>query len=159
MKALLRLTKKHPSMLLILLIGTTVTFLACLWVYQIIVEQKRTEFSVSAGVIEDAILQRLNTSEETLNNVSALFASSLTVDADQYRIFTQELLERQPFIESIAYMPRIFDSERENFIQSMKEKGFASFTIHSHRKDSHAISPTAPEYFPIVFLEPFEPGL
>jgi signal transduction histidine kinase/ActR/RegA family two-component response regulator len=159
MKALLKLTKRHPSMLLILLIGATVTFLACLWVYQIIVEQKRVAFSASAGVIEDAILQRLNTSEETLNNVSALFASSLTVDADQYRIFTQELLERQPFIESIAYMPRIFDSERENFIQSMKEKGFASFTIHSDSKDSRAISPTAPEYFPIVYLEPFEPRL
>lgn len=159
MKALLRLTKKHPSMLLILLIGATVTFLACLWVYQIIVEQKRIEFSVSAGVIEDAILQRLNTSEETLNNVSALFASSLMVDADQYRIFTQELLNRQPFIESIAYMPRIFDSEREDFIQTMKDKGFATFSIHSHSKDSRATSPPAPEYFPIVFLEPFEPGL
>jgi signal transduction histidine kinase/ActR/RegA family two-component response regulator len=149
---------KHPAMLLILLIGTTLTLFASIWVYQIIIEQTKNDFAVSAGLIEDSALQKLNTSEETLNNVSALFASSLAVDADQFRIFTQELLERQSFIKYIAWMPRVRQEERENFVASMKEKGFATFSINQHDQQGRfQAAPVSAEYYPVTYLEPFEP--
>ena len=150
--------KKHPAMLLILLIGAMLTLFACTWVYQVIIEQTKNDFAVSAGLIEDSALQKLNTSEETLNNVSALFASSLAVDADQFRIFTQEVLERQSFINYIAWMPRVRQEERENFIESMKERGFATFSIK--RRDEQGAflpAPVSAEYYPVTYLEPFEP--
>ena len=145
-------------MLLILLIGAMLTLFACTWVYQVIIEQTKNDFAVSAGLIEDSALQKLNTSEETLNNVSALFASSLAVDADQFRIFTQEVLERQSFINYIAWMPRVRQEERENFIESMKERGFATFSIK--RRDEQGAfmpAPVSAEYYPVTYLEPFEP--
>ncbi|MDX1344351.1 MAG: ATP-binding protein [Sedimenticolaceae bacterium] len=152
------INKKHPAMLLILLVGAMLTLFACTWVYQVIIEQAKNDFAVSAGLIEDSALQKLNTSEGTLNNVSALFASSLAVDADQFRIFTQEVLERQSFINYIAWMPRVRGEERENFVESMKERGFATFSIN-RRDEQGGFLPASVsgEYFPVTYLEPFEP--
>ena len=145
-------------MLLILLVGATLTLFACIWAYHIIIEQKKSDFAISAGLIEDSVLQKRNTSEETLNNVSALFASSLAVDADQFRIFTQELLKRQPFINHIAWMPRVRNEDRDNFIESMKEKGFATFSINQlYDRRGFLPAPISAEYYPITYLEPFEP--
>jgi signal transduction histidine kinase/CheY-like chemotaxis protein len=152
------INKKHPAMLLILLIGAILTLFACTWVYQIIIEQTKNDFAVSAGLIEDSALQKLNTSEGTLNNVSALFASSLAVDADQFRIFTQEVLERQSFINYIAWMPRVRQEERENFTESMKERGFATFSIKQRdERGRFMATPVSAEYYPVTYLEPFEP--
>ena len=152
------INKKHPAMLLILLVGAMLTLFACTWVYQVIIEQTKNDFVVSAGLIEDSALQKLNTSEGTLNNVSALFASSLAVDADQFRIFTQEVLERQSFINYIAWMPRVREEERENFIESMKERGFATFSINRRdERGGFVPASVAGEYYPVTYLEPFEP--
>jgi signal transduction histidine kinase/CheY-like chemotaxis protein len=150
--------RKRPAMLLILLVGATLTLFACIWVYQMIIEQIKNDFAVSAGLIEDSVLQKLNTSEETLNNVSALFASSLAVDADQFRIFTQELLKRQAFIKHIDWMPRVLGEERDTFIESMKERGFATFSINQRNENGRFLpAPVATEHYPITYLEPFEP--
>jgi diguanylate cyclase (GGDEF)-like protein/PAS domain S-box-containing protein len=79
------------------------------------------------------------------------------VDADQFRVFSDELLRRHPYLVSSSYLPRILENQRRSFERARYEAGFPGFAITDRSGDDYRMAPPRAHYFPLLFIEPFEP--
>ncbi|MBI5557709.1 MAG: response regulator [Deltaproteobacteria bacterium] len=121
-------------------------------------EEEKQAFHAEAELVGDDIDRRINGLTDAATNLAALINSTLRLDGDQFRIFSESLFVRYPFLVSTSYLPRIFMEERDFFEQQMREKGFPLFSINIRSGNGYAPSPLHPDYFPLLFYEPYAPA-
>lgn len=125
---------------------------------KIIRDRAEKTFLYEAGGIRDRVLTSLNASRAVSHSMRALFRSAEFVDADQFRVFSEEIFSRYAFIKAMTYYPRVFHWEREAFTRSLRERGFVSYEIHQHdHKQGRIPAPMRKRYFPVLYREPFSP--
>ena len=84
--------------------------------------QRRARFRV-------AVLQHgMNTAVDALQVVNRLFVTNGTVNREQFRVFTQPLLARNPYIEAFAYSSLLTPAQRPAFEARMRTR-YPGFTI------------------------------
>lgn len=95
-----------------------------------------------------------------LSNVMALgafFDASDYVSAEEYKIFTREILENSSVIYGFSWIPKIQNENRMSFVQSIREQVFEHFTIKRRDKKGGLIEESVRDYyFPISYIEPYE---
>ncbi len=122
-----------------------------------VIHHEKEIFNGEVTLIKDSIFQKLNATEEVAHGIRTLFYASTSVEADEFRIISEDILSRHDFLLSTHYMPLILDQERASFEASMHEKGFITFAITTQRDEKLILANQQQRYFPVLYLEPFSP--
>lgn len=114
-------------------------------------------FTAQSEAVREQLLERIKATDEMVIGLATLVNSATHTDADQFRLFSEELLRRHPYLLSTSYLPHVFERERRDFEQSRHEAGFPGFAVNDRSPDNYHAAPSRAQYFPLLFIEPFEP--
>jgi len=118
-------------------------------------ERSELKFESECDRIADLIEDRLALYVNGLYGAQALFASSHSVERNEWHTYveSQHLEERYPGIAALRYVEYVKASDKEAFVESVKKdtsanlSGYPDFTIHPPTEK--------PEYFASKYVEPY----
>lgn len=113
----------------------------------------RAEFERRAAARIDAVRNGMNETVEVLSDVNRLFTTMWPVDHEQFRAFTQPLLERNPQIRSIAFQRLVSEAERPAFEAAMRKR-HPEFVITEYSNGKIRPADPRAQYRVIEYLEP-----
>lgn len=144
------LSLKSPSWIPYAVFGGAllVTFGAALYVHRTTQAKDRARFENSVKQVSTALQSRLDTHVALLRAGTGLFASSVTVEPDEFRRFANQLdlTNHYPGIQGIGYSLKLQPEERNQLIEKMRHEGHPNFRIWPDGD--------RPEYHTIIYLEP-----
>jgi diguanylate cyclase (GGDEF)-like protein/PAS domain S-box-containing protein len=114
-------------------------------------------FNAQSDAVREQLLERIKATDEMVTGLATFMNSAAHVDADQFRLFSEELLRRHPYLLSASYQPRVISDERVDFEHSRHEAGFPGFSITDRTGANYRTAAPRAQYFPLLFIEPFEP--
>lgn len=135
--------------------GLLITLLLILYTTNDSINSEKQKFIDDTRSIHDAILQKINSSDEVINSLSALFNTITYVDADQFRLFAEDALNRHAYLQLVTYMPLITSKYRKEFEAEMRENGLITFSIREQNNKRLTKSNVRSIYLPTLYLEPF----
>jgi diguanylate cyclase (GGDEF)-like protein/PAS domain S-box-containing protein len=152
------LQRLRPSLVvLVALIGGLITAALVLATWRDVLGAHERIFRAEADGVRVQLLQQVKATDEMVIGLGTLVNSATHVDADQFRVFSEELLRRHPYLISTSYLPLVQDKQRSNFERLRHEAGFPGFVITDRSGDDYRRAPLRAQYFPLLFIEPFEP--
>ncbi len=112
-------------------------------------DEAQRQFERRTETAESAVRMRMLSYEQILRAGAARIASSRAISRNEWRDFVAHLQldERFPGIQSIGFAERVKPAEVGAHVKRMRSEGFADYEMRP--------SGERPEYFPIVFNEPF----
>ena len=146
---------------IIALIGLLVSLSAALMFHNFQEQKYMAEQRESAQGKITAIRQQLNSNLQTLTSLKAFYDSSNFVSRDEFKQFTTPLLQSNPDIQALEWVPKVLRHERESYRQQAIEDGFKNYDIiEPDYSDPNNITFTpAPQrdiYYPVFYVEPYE---
>lgn len=151
---------KFKIIILPLLVFITINIVAYLS-YQATLSSKENahhaEFRNSAEKQFNLFSLLISAKIDTARSLQAYFEGSQFVSRENFKKFTQVILENHPEIQALNWIPIVTKLQRKLYEQRMQSKGHKNFTILAREMDNQLIpSPEKELYFPIEYLEPFE---
>ena len=116
--------------------------------------EARSHFNSKVGFVRDDVLTRLKAAEEGIQGIYTLFSSTETVEADQYRLFAENLLQRHAFVKSISFHPLVMNDRRDAFQNTLREEGWGGIEIKALEDERIRVSSAREFYFPVLHHEP-----
>jgi len=149
---------RQPSLaILIALLGAGLTTVLVRASWEDTLREHEKLFTAQSEAVREQMLERIKATDEMVTALGTFVNSATHVDADQFRLFSEELLRRHPYLLSTSYLPYVTEDERRDFERSRHEAGFPGFTITERTSDDYRVAATRAQYFPLLFVEPFEP--
>ncbi|HWI59849.1 MAG TPA: CHASE domain-containing protein, partial [Bacillota bacterium] len=130
------------------------SLLLTLWVWRLVdkstQELGQARFDLQAEGIRNDILERMDNNERMLRGCVGLFNALPEVTRQTWRAYIESLqLERNyPGVEGVGFAKRVQPAELASHLQQMHAEGFTNYSVRPEG--------VRPEYFPVIFLEPFE---
>ncbi len=124
-------------------------------------EQERLRMAFEARLsMRSALLQKeVFDIAEDLHHLRAFFSAQDVVSRAEFRKFTQEILESNPAIHAIEWIPRIVAGRREEHERSARADGLEGYRIQVRLPDGSMVTaPPSPEYYPVFYVEPLPPN-
>ncbi|MDD5432122.1 MAG: CHASE domain-containing protein [Candidatus Omnitrophica bacterium] len=147
---------KYYVVALVLLLGAVISFGLFLGAQKIERTNLIKEFDSFCDERLDLIEKSVQDCIELLQTVASFYASSVSVERDEFRIFVENILKRHKEILSIDWMPRVGNAERLSFEEKIRREGFQNFQITERDESGKFVrSSRRNEYFPVLFIEPF----
>ncbi len=137
----------------------TVSFVITVVIYLIASDWERSrirlEFERQAAAGAEAFEVALRRNLEVLNSVLRFYATAESVDRDAFRRFLAPIFPHAAGLASVAWTPRVSQTDRPEFEASVRAEGFPEFTV-TERAPGGSTIPSRPrgEYFPIRYVEP-----
>ena len=109
----------------------------------------QTRFEYNTLEASNYIIQRMAAYELALRGAQGLFASSDSVERDEFREFISRLRldQNYPGIQGIGFAMAVAPEQKNQHIASIRKQGFPFYTIHPAGERE--------TYTPIIYLEPF----
>jgi diguanylate cyclase (GGDEF)-like protein/PAS domain S-box-containing protein len=149
---------RQPSLaILIALLGAGLTTVLVRASWEDTLREHEKLFTAQSEAVREQVLERIKATDEMVTGLGTFVNSASHVDADQFRLFSQEQLRRHPYLLSTSYLPYVTEDERRDFERSRHEAGFPGFTITERLSDDYRVATARAQYFPLLFIEPFEP--
>lgn len=99
---------------------------------------------------------KLTINNHVLTSIASLFETKRSISRQEFKTFTQPLLNQNKFIQALEWIPRVKHHEVNVFTSAAKRDGFTDFQIlEKVAGDMQKVRPKA-EYFPVFYVEPFE---
>jgi signal transduction histidine kinase len=99
------------------------------------------------------LLERYHASVKTLK---LLFECSEEVSRDEFRGFTQPLLQNKEGIKAICWIPRVAASEKSRYEIQARCDGLEQYQIRRSASPDSRLRPiTAPYFFPLYYQQPY----
>ena len=115
------------------------------------VQQFEQEGTKNTRILE----KQLENIARELTGIASLFQASKTVTRHRFKAYTSSLLEKNDFIKSFQWVPRIQRDQRPALESMAQKDGFINFKFTTLNKNSNIITaPQKNEYFPIYYMEP-----
>ena len=111
-----------------------------------------TAFEASAEEIKALINQRLTRSVEIVHGLATLFYATAFVESYEFRIMTDELVQRAPNIEAAVYVPLI--TNRALFEDEMRIRYERPIVVSELRDGVRVAAPERDLYAPVQLLQP-----
>ena len=147
-----------PSLpILVALVGLALTIMVVHASWNNALREHEQVFNVQFEAVREQLLVRVKANDEMITNLATFINSVTHLDADQFRLFSEELLRRHAYLLSTSYLPRVENNERLNFELSRVEAGFPGFVITDRLNNDYHAAALRAQYFPLLFIEPFEP--
>jgi diguanylate cyclase len=82
----------------------------------------------------------------------ALFESSPAITRDEFDLFARRLLQHEPAIQNLSWVPRVRGGERAAYEQAAARDGFTGFHFLSSTEEGDLVTaPQRGEYYPIFY--------
>ena len=144
--------------ILVALLGAVFTVMLVLAAWKNALRGHEQIFTAQSEAVREQLLERVKASDEMITSLATFVNSVTHVDADQFRLSSEELLQRHRYLLSTSYLSRVEQDERLNFELSRLEAGFPGFVITDRSDKGYHAAPLRVRYFPLLFIEPFEPA-
>jgi len=108
------------------------------------------------GIKNTRILEeQLESINRELMGVTSLFKMTKSVTRSGFKTYTSSLLEKNNFIKSFQWVPRVKQEQRSSLESMAQDEGFIDFKFTTLNKNLNIIpAPSKSEYFPIYYMEP-----
>jgi PAS domain S-box-containing protein len=138
-------------------------FIALLLSSLIFLALRRFEDQSALDAFRSAAQERFhaleNNVDQTLDNIialGALYDSSHLVERDEFARFSSRLMDHDRTIQALEWIPRVPHHLRSAFELAARRDGLSSFQITDHPQRGIVKAGERSEYFPILFVEPFQ---
>jgi PAS domain S-box-containing protein len=132
------------------------TLVVIFFIYTNAWEQDRIklEFKRRTDQLAQQLQEKFDNDILILHSVENLYASSLSVNRQQFNTFVSRWFSLHPGIRAVSWTPRILDSERASYEQAAREDGLSNFQIVEQSAQGQLV-PAArrAEYIPLYYLE------
>jgi len=115
-----------------------------------LVGKTRERFEYEAGNVHSAVEVRMAAYEQVLRSAVGLFNAADPISRSEWRRYVQtlRLQEAYPGILGLGYAERVRQDDLARFTRRVQAEGFPDFSVWPDEPRE--------EYFPILYLEPFE---
>lgn len=153
-------TGRFPAItvFIILLSGITATALTSYLFLQNQNKNFRVQFKADVEQRIAAIEREVGAVAQVINALTSFYEASRRVERDEFKKFTASLLQDNPEIEALLWIPRVPHAWRDSYegvSQPTEESLHASFKVR-HPDGSFSDAPVKNEYYPVFFAEPQE---
>ena len=117
--------------------------------------RERADFTRLAEQKFDALDTNIRVTLDNLTATAALFDTGYPIKRGDFNRFAGPLLERNPAIQALEWIPRVPAAQRAAFEAGARADGAPGFAITEHRPQGEMI-PAAPraQYFPVDYVAP-----
>ena len=148
--------KKAIIITLIFGLCTTTAALSLAW--REIMNRENNIFDYESTQIITLLTEHIDAAYNVSINFQSFFHASDFIDADEFRIFSEDTLENNSFIDIVAYCPKVSDSELDNFKEQKRYWGIMNYEVFKLEKQQTRIPVNNKDfYYPITFCEPYTP--
>ena len=155
--------KRIIPIIFTLCIGICLSTYIAIFVFSLEWDKRELEFNKFAGNQIKIIERDLSVSLNTIKSIVYFYQASSFVSRSEFRIFVSDLLVQHPSIQALEWIPRVAESNREDFEARAKEDGYPRFVFTEKTSDGKMVTASQRnEYFPVYYLEPYvgnEPAL
>ncbi len=119
------------------------------------------EFHQESARLYDDLEKNLSDISAILNGVTAMHNAVDILDAEQFSLYSHEMLNVYPNVSAIKLLTRVEDKFRQQFSEKMREDGYPSFEIYQGdrlKPEDWKAASSKPLYYPVTAIEPHEPG-
>ena len=156
-----KMTHDQIVLLVVLICGGIISSIL-LFVFLTASEDKkmRTNFEQTAKERISMFKEIVEENLHTLNWLSNLYKSSEKIGRAEFSEFVRPYLQTHPEVQALEWVPRVLDSQRQEYEATVREDGFADFQIIESRNDGTvAAASERKEYFPVCFVEPYKDNI
>lgn len=121
-------------------------------------DHEEDTYTHEVALARDIVTQRLSAIDEVLHSMKVLFDASSHVDANEFRVLSEDALKRHKYISNLSYMPLVTDKQREQFEQKFQDEGYFTYSITERKNTRNVPASRRGRYLPIIYLEPFTPS-
>ena len=142
---------------LILAVGVSLSFFIFLRVHKTWTKSIKDEFDIIAGDRANIIINGVFKDIDYLRAIGYFYASSKSVERDEFHEFTKGILDNHPEIYEFRWLPKVLASERQAFEKSALDEKLKNFYIKELDKEENLVkSADREQYFPIFYIEPYK---
>ncbi len=117
--------------------------------------EMQLSFEQDATERYSSLKREIDSDLQTLDAMKAFYQASDRVDRSQFEGFVKPLLDQNPSLQTLTWIPRVPASQRRDYEQAVK--GFPTFQITEKDAWGRTIRARArDEYFPVYFVEPYK---
>jgi len=147
------------AVVVIVALGLTLTFI--LFQARLLDPTNRQgAFSQRAALGAAALQRSMQEHLEVLYGLAALYATAaqpLSLNRESFRELTKGPLKRYPGIQSLGWIPRIAEAEREAYLAVARKDGIGDFQIMEWTPKLQMMRAARHDvYYPIFYIEPLE---
>ncbi len=115
----------------------------------------RGQFERDADIRVSAIKDAISRNMADVDALKAFYEGSEKVERDEFRQFTKHLLDRNPGIKALEWVPRVMRSERGSFESRARQEGYAGYSFTERGSNGEIVQASIRnEYYPVYYLEP-----
>ncbi|HEX7049274.1 MAG TPA: CHASE domain-containing protein [Longimicrobiales bacterium] len=152
-----RWLRRYLPAVLALFMGLALTGVAFAATRMLVRERVEQQFERRAADVLNTLAAGMSRMVEVLQSIRSFFAASENVTREDFQIFVDEQIARNPGIQAFSWVPRVSAAERATFEAAASRVYGRDFRILEIRSgDSIAPARRRPEYFPVFYIEPFE---
>ena len=89
-----------------------------------------------------------------LESLNSFFIASEKVNRKEFTVFVKPLLKRHKAIQALEWIPRVVNAERQVFEKNQQTEIVGFRITERHSQGKMVPRQSAPEYFPVTYLEP-----
>lgn len=147
----------HVPTILICFAGFIITFLAYS-TYKSFESQQRLQQIQSNNQKQLSRLKRQFSDDiHALDLLKTFYDSSTFIDREEFKQFAVTLLNFNPAIQALEWVPKILDNEREEYKQKAIKDGFENYEIVEPGPDGQmVVSGKREVYYPVYYVEPYK---
>lgn len=122
-------------------------------------ENSRIEanFKQAAGSGVSYIKKQMELNLHDIEALRAFFEASIDVDRQEFSVFVQPLLKRNPSIQALEWVPCVVDAQRADLENKARRDGCSNFHIKEWKSQEEMVPALQrAEYFPVYYVEPNE---
>ncbi len=113
-------------------------------------------FNIAAANRIEHIEDRINLHLSSVNVIKALFESQQTVSRDNFKKFVAPILEQNPAIRALEWIPKVSFADRQGFEEKARHDGYEGFHLTELSPDKEITRALERAfYFPVYYVEPY----
>ena len=142
------------------LLGVLVVLIALGLAIRTDMRQAETAFDELNEEIETALTRRLDNLNASLRSLSGMHHAMTRLSQQELSAFAQEIERSHPYVKAILQLRLVNVDQKEAYEKEFQEAGFPAFRIlSSDHRGRLTASVVKPQYMPLNFVEPLDPGL
>src|SRR4030042_3318912 len=149
--------RRYAVIIVAVCLGLFLTFSAFFIVRRLEIQRLKTELLLHAQGNVNAFEKEIRKNFNALRFLHSLFKNSEVVTREEFRIFTEDMLQYSPGFQAIEWVPRVLRPQREEYERAAQLDGFHDFQITERQTQGKMIrAGEREEYFPVFFVEPYK---
>lgn len=119
--------------------------------------KEKLSFERRSGDMAQSLWSGVETGFEVVFSVRSLFYSSIFIDRMEFRQFVERLLQKNPGMQALEWIPKIKINQRERYKQNAIDDGLIDFQIREIGSSGKLITALDRDlYYPVFYVEPYQ---